>query len=85
MIVSAHTLSTEYRYVEADNPAGEFKIFLPRKREHEYFLDHYKDHFYLVTNDQAKNFRLIMTPVDQTGQEHWKELIPPFSGIPTVL
>ena len=76
MIVSTHTLSTEYRYVEADDPDGEFKIFLPRKKEHEYLLDHYKDHFYVVTNEQAKNFRLMMTPVDQTGQEHWKELIP---------
>jgi oligopeptidase B len=76
MIRSAHTLSTEHRYVDADDPGGEFKVFLPRKKEHEYWLDHYKDHFYVVTNDQAKNFRLMMTPVDQTGQEHWKELIP---------
>jgi len=30
----------------------------------------------MVTNDQAKNFRLMMTPVNQTSQEHWKELIP---------
>jgi oligopeptidase B len=76
MIVSTHTLSTEYRYVEADNPTGEFKVFLPRKRKHEYSLYHYKDHFYVVTNDQAKNFRLMTTPVNQTSQEHWKELIP---------
>ena len=76
MIMSVHTLSTEYRYAEADDPAGEFKIFLPRKREHEYFLDHYKDYFYVVTNDQAKNFRLMMTPINQTGQEYWKELVP---------
>jgi len=76
MICSTHTLSTEYRYIEADNPTGEFKVFLPRRREHEYHLDHYKDHFYVVTNDQAKNFRLMMTPVDRTGQEHWQELIP---------
>ncbi len=76
MIMSTQTLSTEYRYIDADDPGGEFKIFLTRKKEHEYWLDHYKDHFYVVTNDQAKNFRLMMTPVDQTSQEHWKELIP---------
>lgn len=76
MIVSAHISSSEYRYIEADDPDGKFKVFLPRKREHEYSLDHYKDHFYVVINDKAKNFRLMMTPVDQTGQEHWKELIP---------
>jgi oligopeptidase B len=76
MIISRQTLSTEFRYVDADDPGGEFKIFLPREKEHEYWVDHYKDHFYVVTNDQAKNFRLIMTPVDRTGREHWKELVP---------
>jgi len=76
MIVSWHTLSTEYRYLDADDPNGNFKIFLPRKKEHEYYVDHYQDHFYIITNDQAKNFRLMMTSINQTGQEHWKELIP---------
>ncbi|UCH71132.1 MAG: S9 family peptidase, partial [Candidatus Bathyarchaeota archaeon] len=76
LITSRQTLSTEFRYVDADDPGGEFKIFLPREKEHEYWVDHYKDHFYVVTNDQAKNFRLIMTPVDRTGREHWKELMP---------
>ena len=69
---STYTLSTEYRYVDADDPGGEFKVFLPRQKEHRYILGHYKDHFYVVTNDQAKNLRLMMTPVHQTGQEHWK-------------
>lgn len=76
MIRSTHTLSTEYRYLEADDLDGEFKVFLPRKREHEYYLDHYKEHFYVITNDRAKNFRLMTTGINQTGQEHWKELIP---------
>ncbi|UCC45830.1 MAG: S9 family peptidase, partial [Candidatus Zixiibacteriota bacterium] len=76
VVTSRQTLSTEFRYIDADDPGGEFKIFLPRKKVHEYWVDHYKDHFYIVTNDQAKNFRVMTTPVDQTGQEHWKELIP---------
>ena len=40
MIVSSHTVSQEYRYLEADHPPGEFKIFLPRERDHEYHVDH---------------------------------------------
>jgi len=76
MIVSWHILSTEYRYLDANDPNGDFKIFLPRKKEHEYYVDHYRDHFYIITNDRAKNFRLMMTSINQTGQEHWKELIP---------
>jgi Protease II len=76
MIVSAQTLSQEYRYLEADDPFGEFKIFLPRQREHEYSIDHYADRFVIRTNDQAKNFRLMVTPVEQIGKEHWQEIVP---------
>ena len=30
MLVSSQTISQEYRYLDADNPTGEFKMFLPR-------------------------------------------------------
>jgi oligopeptidase B len=76
MIVSSHTLSQEYRYLDAGDSLGKFKVFLPREREHEYHVDHYQDRFLVRTNDQAKNFRLISTPVDRTGKEHWEEIIP---------
>ena len=76
MIASFQTLSSEYRYVDAENPTGPFTVFLPREREHEYEVDHYQDRFYIRTNDQAKNFRLMTTPTTATGKEHWQEMIP---------
>jgi oligopeptidase B len=76
MIVSSQTLSQEYRYLEADHPAGSYTLFLPRAREHEYHVDHCEDRFLIRTNDQAKNFRLMTTPIDNTGRENWQELIP---------
>ena len=76
MIRSSQTLSTEYRYIDANDPNGEFKVFLPRRKDHEYFVDHYKNYFYIVTNDQAKNFRLMKTLTNKTAQEHWQEVIP---------
>jgi oligopeptidase B len=76
MIGSFQTVSSEYRYLEADNPTGSFRIFEPRKRDHEYFVDHYGGHFYVRTNDQAKNFRLVKTAVGRTGMKHWEEMIP---------
>ena len=76
MIGSFQTLTTEYRFLEADDPAGVFRIFLPREREHEYHVDHREDKFYVRTNLDAKNFRLMETPVGQTGMEHWREIIP---------
>jgi oligopeptidase B len=76
VIVSAQTITQEYRYLDADDPWGEFKIFLPREREHEYHIDHYQDRFLIRTNSEAKNFRLMATPVDKTAREHWQEIIP---------
>jgi oligopeptidase B len=76
MIGSFQTLSSEYRYMDANDPAGEFRILLPRERDHEYSVDHYEDHFYIRTNDGAKNFRLMRTPVSDTRKSAWEELIP---------
>jgi len=76
MIVSSHTLSQEYRYLEADNPTGTFNVLLSRKRDHEYHVHHYQDRFLIRTNDQAKNFRLMATPIDKTQKEYWQEIIP---------
>ena len=75
LLVSAQTITHEYRYLDADEPLGEFKIFLPRARGHEYQIDHSADRFLIRTNDQAKNFRLMATPVAQPGREHWREIV----------
>ena len=76
LVIGSHaTLSTEYRILEADNPNGEFRIFHPREQKMEYSISHFQDHFYIRTNENALNFKLMKTSVDATGKEHWKELI----------
>ncbi|MBI5472015.1 MAG: S9 family peptidase [Ignavibacteriae bacterium] len=75
MIASHHTISSEYRYLDANTPQGQFQIFLPRKRNHEYSVDHYEDFFYIRTNDNAKNFQLMKTPVSDTRMSAWKNVI----------
>lgn len=76
MIASSHTLSTEFRFLDADNPDDEFQVIQPRERDLEYSVDHYQDKFYIHTNWDAKNFRLMETPVDKTTKENWTEVIP---------
>lgn len=76
ILVSSSTLSDEYRFLDADNPGGTFKIIQPRERNLEYSVDHFRDKFYIVTNYDAKNFRLMEAPVSNPGKENWKELIP---------
>ena len=76
IIESSHTLSTEVRYLDADTPDGTFEMFVPRQKDHEYSVDHFQDHFYIRTNHQARNFRVMRTPVGQTAMENWTEVIP---------
>jgi oligopeptidase B len=76
IIGSSHTLSDEYRFLDADNPDGKFKIIQPREKDLLYSVTHYKDKFYIRTNYKAKNFRLMATPVSKTTKGNWKEVIP---------
>ncbi|TXK70909.1 S9 family peptidase [Mesonia sp. HuA40] len=76
VIGSSSTLSDEYRILNADTPNDSFELFAPRKRGVEYGLAHFEDHFYLLTNkDQAYNFKLMRTPITQTGYDYWEEVI----------
>jgi len=75
MIGCEQTLSTEYRYLDASDPRGTFKVFLPREEKHEYNVDHYGDYFYIRTNWQAKNFRLMRTPVARTAKVNWLDVV----------
>ena len=72
------TLTQEYRYLNADTPDGEFEIFEPRNRDLklEYSISHYKNKWYIHTNLDAQNFRLMECGEDLTTREHWKEVIP---------
>lgn len=76
IIGSGSTLSDEYRFLDADNPDGKFKIIQVREKDLLYDVAHYKDKFYIRTNYKAKNFRLMATPVNRTTKGNWKELIP---------
>lgn len=75
MIQSWQTMTTEYHYLPADRPHTPFKVLLPRERGREYFADHFGDYFYVLTNDHAKNFRLMRTPVANPGLGNWQEVI----------
>jgi oligopeptidase B len=76
MIGSHQSITSEYRYVNADHPESDFQIFQARKRGHEYDVDHLGDHFFIRTNDEAKNFRLMRTETNMTNLTQWQEVIP---------
>ena len=75
MIMSYQTMSTEVRFIDANQPQSSWKIVQPRERGLEYSVYDAGKDFYIVTNHQAKNFRLMKTTIDKCGKENWKEVI----------
>jgi len=67
--------SREFRYLPADNPTGELKVILPRRDSHEYDVDHYNGLFYITTNKDAKNFRVVTAPINDPSERNWKPFI----------
>jgi len=69
-------LTSEVRYMQADQPTAEFRVMLPRQHDVEYDASHHGDFFYIRTNEGAKNFRLMRTPVSNPSRDNWEEVIP---------
>jgi oligopeptidase B len=72
---SAHTLSSEYRYLPADKPDDDFRMFQERERDLEYRIYHTGNSWLVLTNQDAKNFRLMSCAESNTTKENWNELI----------
>lgn len=81
LIVSQATLSSEYRYLDASTPNAAFKVFQPRMKDVLYSVTVLDDRFLLRTNWNAQNFRLMECPLNNTGSDQWKEVIPHRSDV----
>ena len=77
IIGSSSTLSSEYRFLDADVPDGRFNIFQERTKKLEYSIAHYNGSFYIISNkDDATNFKISKTSEKTTGKENWQDVIP---------
>lgn len=78
LIADHNGVATEFRLQNAYEPEAEFRVVIPRQRGHEYGLEHYKDSFYLLTNQNgAENYKLIRVAEDLIQDENqWQEVIP---------
>ena len=76
MIGANSTLSSETRYIDADKPNSAWTVIQERQDNHEYGVSHYGDHFYIQTNAEAKNFKLVKTSIETPSREHWVDVIP---------
>lgn len=75
-ISSDSTLSSEVHYIPADQPNAKFKLIAKREKNHEYSVIDGVDHFYIRTNWNAKNFRIMETTLKNPAKKNWTETIP---------
>ena len=73
---SASMETSEQRYLDADTPDETFSIIQPREKGKRYYAAHRGGTFYILTNDDAPNFRLMTAPVAAPGKAQWEERIP---------
>jgi oligopeptidase B len=67
--------STEQRLLPTDQPLAQFTVLKPREEKHRYHITGHRDGFFYVhTNKNAKNARLVKIPDGKFDQ--WEEVIP---------
>jgi oligopeptidase B len=72
---SGHSTS-DVRYIPADRLEATPSVIVPRAAGVEYSVEHHGDDFYILTNQDARNFRLVKTPVSDTRPERWTDVVP---------
>lgn len=75
----ASATTSEVRLLDVEMADAEPFVFLPRRKDHEYSLDHYQHRFYVRSNRNGKNFGLYRTRM--RDEQQWEELIPPRDNI----
>ena len=74
-IEASSALTTEVWYNRSNKPQDDFKLFQKRVTEIEYSVYHHDKEFFIITNDTAKNFKLMITPENRTDKKNWKDYI----------
>ncbi|MBI4243751.1 MAG: S9 family peptidase [Planctomycetes bacterium] len=70
----------EVMYLSTDDPEGVFKVVEPRKKDMLYSVDHSGGYFYIRTNDEAKNYKIVKAPVSDPSKKNWIEVMPHRKG-----
>jgi oligopeptidase B len=76
LIGSNSSITSEYQWLPTSQPKGKFQVFQKRERGLEYSIAHHDKHWYVLTNWEAENFRLMKTKLESTKKQSWVEVIP---------
>ena len=72
---SAATMN-EARYLSAEDPLGQWKVVTPRRENHEYVATFDNGEFYVLTNKDAENFKVVKASANDPSEKNWTDFIP---------
>jgi len=76
LMVMGNKTTREVHFLNADNPYDRFRIIHPRQRDMKYHVRHHGNRFYIMSNENAKNYKLMVTSISKPSKTNWKEIIP---------
>lgn len=77
LIINLESQTTsEVRFLSANKPNESFTAFIPREQDVEYKVFSHQEDFYILTNKDAVNYKLMKTPKGAIEQTNWYEIIP---------
>jgi oligopeptidase B len=74
-LTSNSSNTSEVRFLPSDTPHGDFRLVQPRETKHRYYLDHWSDRFFIRTDKDAINFRIVWAPLADPSPTHWTEFL----------
>jgi oligopeptidase B len=78
---STSQITSESWFMPAGDVAGRPRLIEARRQGVEYSVDHQGDRFVILTNDGARNFRLMAAPLADPSRESWTEIVPERAGV----
>jgi oligopeptidase B len=81
VLTSSSQVTSELRFLPADQPEAQPRLVEARRHGIEYSIDHQGDRLLILTNDGARNFRLMAAPLSSPARESWTEVVPERPGV----
>ena len=76
VLESRSTDTSEVLLLPTNKPDGTFAPVLKREKGHRYSVEHRAGQLYILTNKDAKNFRIVSVPLSAPQAKNWRPLVP---------
>jgi oligopeptidase B len=75
-VQSGGKVTSEQSFIDLADPKGKLTLIQARRHNILYDTYHVASQLWIVTNENALNFKLMYTGIDKPAAEHWKPLVP---------